>query len=237
MTEALERSIAALFGPDVAVVSLAVAGDHPALLPEEMPAVARAVPTRRAEFTAGRAAARRAMQRLDLAPVAIPAAPDRSPLWPAGVTGSISHAAGFCAVALSRNTNWSLGLDIEDPAPLDADLWPVVLTPDELMGLERLRPPDRGFVAKRIFGIKEAVYKAQFVRTGALISFQTLNVRMTDPEATGKGPGHAVVNCTKTGSMIPGLPELFPDQGRICRIQGPSPDTANLLIAAISLPG
>lgn len=236
MSKTLERSIAALFGPGVAVAALPVAGAYPALLPAEEPAVARAVPARRAEFTAGRTAARLAMQRLGLPPVAIPAAPDRSPVWPAGVTGSISHAAGFCAVAVSRDTRAPLGLDIEDPAPLDDDLWPLVLTPDEMTMLAHLPPLRRGHAAKRIFGIKEAAYKAQFPLTGAVIGFQALKVILDDIPEPGGDTVCATIHCTAFGTMIPGLPELFPDGGRNCRICGPGPQTENLMIATIRLP-
>lgn len=231
MTEELERSIAALFGGPVAVAVLTVDGPHPPVLPEEARAIARAVDKRRAEFTAGRAAARLAMQRLGLMPQSVPSAPDRSPVWPAGLTGSISHAAGVCAVVLSRHARAPLGLDIEDPAPLDPELWPLVLTPAELTGLEDLPRDARGAAAKRIFGIKEAAYKAQFPLTGAVIGFQALEVTLDpDPQAQT-----ALVHATRIGSMVPGLQELFPEQGRHCRIGGPSAETAHLLIAGITL--
>ena len=231
MTEELERSIAALFSGPVAVAVLPVDGPHPPVLPEEARAIARAVDKRRAEFTAGRTAARLAMQRLGLMAQSVPSAPDRSPVWPAGLTGSISHAAGFCAVVLSRNAGAPLGLDIEDPAPLDAELWPLVLTPAELTRLKDLPPEARGAAAKRIFGIKEAAYKAQFPLTGAVIGFQALEVSLDpDPQAE-----HASVHATDIGSMVPGLQELFPKEGRVCRIAGPSAATADLLIAGVTL--
>lgn len=242
MTEALEHSITALFRGPVAVAVLPIAEPHPALLPDEVPAVARAVDTRRAEFTAGRAAARLAMQRLGLSPQAVPAAPDRSPVWPAGLTGSISHAAGVCAAVLSRDASAPLGLDIEEAAALDPDLWPLVLTPAELTRLDTMPITARGTAAKRIFGIKEAAYKAQFPLTGAVIGFQALEVTLDPASQTGSGSGSetgtgtARVHATRIGSMVPGLRALFPKQGRLCRISGPSVTTAHLLIAGITLP-
>jgi 4'-phosphopantetheinyl transferase EntD len=237
MSKALEHSTAALFGEDVAVAALPLSGDHPPLWPAEEAAVIRAVPSRRTEFTTGRAAARLALQRLGLPPVAIPAAPDRSPVWPAGITGSISHAAGIAAAVVARYHGAVLGLDIEDPAPLDADLWPLVLTPEEIAALQPLPLDQRGLTAKRIFGIKEAAYKAQFPHTGAVIGFQALKVTLAATEGPHACPDHAIVECTAHGSMIPDLMKLFPKYGQICRMDGPRPETENLLIAAISLPG
>ena len=232
MTVALERRIAALFGGPVAVAVLPVAGPHPPLMPEEARAVARAVAQRRAEFTAGRAAARLAMTRLGLPPQPIPAAPDRSPVWPDGVTGSISHTGGLCAAVLSRDPTQPLGLDIEEAAPLDADLWPLVLTPEELARLDHAPAAQRGLMAKRIFGIKEAAYKAQFPLTGAVIGFQALDVILPDdPQA-----GFAQVRATSIGTMIPGLAKLFPDYSAICRTAELHDTSFPLLIAGISLP-
>lgn len=232
MTADLERSIAALFGGPVAVAVLWVDGPHPPLMPDEMRAVARAVQTRRAEFTAGRAAARLAMERLGLPPQAIPAAPDRSPVWPEGLTGSISHAGGLCAAVLSRDPAQPLGLDIEDAAPLDADLWPLVLTPEEMDRLTQAPADRRGTIAKRIFGIKEAAYKAQFPLTGAVIGFQALDVTLSpDPQAD-----FARLRATDIGTMVPQMGKLFPDHGAICRIAGPSAKTFSLMIAGVTLP-
>lgn len=233
MTAAMERSIAALFGGPVAVAVLRIDGVHPPLMHPEAQAVARAVPKRRAEFTTGRAAARLAMERLGLPPQAIPAAPDRSPVWPEGVTGSISHAGVFCAAVLSRDSSHLLGLDIEDPAPLDPDLWPLVLTPAELDRLAKAPEEQRATIAKRIFGIKEAAYKAQFPLTGAVIGFHALEVVLPDDPQLSTARVHA----TTMGSMIPKLGKLFPEQGQPCRFFGPSPATCDLLIAGISLPG
>ena len=62
------------------------------LLPEERGAVAKAVPKRVAQFTAGRVCARRALAQLgNTEPVPILMGEDRAPQWPAGYVGSISH--------------------------------------------------------------------------------------------------------------------------------------------------
>jgi 4'-phosphopantetheinyl transferase EntD len=229
MSIALEQSITDLFGPDVAVAVLPVTGAHPPLLLAEEVAIERAVPSRRAEFTAGRAAARLAMQRLGLSPQAIPSAPDRSPVWPAGVTGSISHAAGICAAVLSRDPAATLGLDIEEATPLDEDLWPLVLTPSELLALNDHPPAERGRIAKRIFSIKEAAYKAQFPLTGAVIGFQALEVT---PDFTTHT---AQVRCTDIGAQVPGLAELFPSEGSVCQLLKSSEETNHLFVTGLEL--
>ncbi|WP_323781269.1 4'-phosphopantetheinyl transferase family protein [Thalassovita sp.] len=150
--------------------------DHD-LMPEEQAAVANAVPKRLREFAAGRAAARTALFELGLPQVAIPAGADRSPIWPEGFTGSISHTETICmAVATKIQNCKAIGLDIEPAEPLSSDIWDIVLTNEE-HNLLRLLPEKLGGIqAKKIFSIKEATYKAQYPVSNMLFDFQTLHV-------------------------------------------------------------
>ncbi|MCX7645407.1 MAG: 4'-phosphopantetheinyl transferase superfamily protein [Rhodobacteraceae bacterium] len=169
----LEATLAALFPPGTAVAAEPIRAPDRGLPAAEAAAVAGASPARRAEFVAGRAAARRALAALGLPPVAIPAGTDRAPLWPAGVGGSIAHGAGV-AVAAAR-LGPPLGLDVEENAPLEADLWPEICGPDELAALP---PGDTGLRVRRVFAAKEAVYKAQYPLTGRLFGFELLEVTL-----------------------------------------------------------
>ncbi|WP_421905752.1 4'-phosphopantetheinyl transferase family protein [Mameliella sp.] len=152
---------------------LAVPGEGD-LYPEEEVAIARARPERRAEFAAGRLAARRAMAQLDLADAAIPMGPDRAPVWPKGLVGSISHAAGICLGVVARADNFrSLGIDIEGDAPLAEDLIPEICLPEELA----LVPANlRAARAKRLFSAKEAAYKAHYPLAAQAFGFHGLQV-------------------------------------------------------------
>ena len=98
-------------GVAFAIAPLGDAGDD--LHPEERSAVADAIESRRREFAAGRALARRQLARLGVDPGPIPARADRTPIWPEGVVGSISHCADLCAVVVARADAFrSLGLDV-----------------------------------------------------------------------------------------------------------------------------
>jgi 4'-phosphopantetheinyl transferase EntD len=95
----------------------------PGLFPAEEALVRTAGPRRRAEFTAGRAMARQALAGLGLPATPIPAGRAGEPRWPAGVTGSITHCAGYraCAVAWTADMA-ALGIDAEPDAGLPAGL-------------------------------------------------------------------------------------------------------------------
>lgn len=170
---ALAAALRACVGPGIGVGVTDPRGVSAPLFAEEAEATRKMVEKRHREFAAGRAAARAAMADLSLPPVAIPMGHDRAPIWPEGLCGSISHCAG-AAVALVAPLDRAatLGIDIEDDTPLDADLWPDILTAQEVDWLMRQPEPARGRHAKAIFSAKEAVYKAQYPLTGRMLRFQ-----------------------------------------------------------------
>ncbi|EBA06348.1 4'-phosphopantetheinyl transferase superfamily protein [Sagittula stellata] len=136
----------------------------------EAASVARAVPARRQEFAAGRLAARRALAGLrpDDRPTDLPAGPDRLPLWPAGLTGSISHAAGLAVAAVARSPV-RLGIDLEADKPLDPDLVPEICLPSEY-----------GTPAVRVFSAKEAVFKAEYPHTRVMHGLHGIEVDLAE---------------------------------------------------------
>ncbi len=172
MTPAELRDISAaassLLGPGVRVAAAACAGPIPPLWPQEEAAVVNAVDKRRREFAVGRNLARTLIAELGFSPAPIPRSADRSPAWPTGVTGSITHTDEVVVVAVARATETSgFGVDIEGSGPLDEALWPYVLTQEEVVRLG----PAPGRLAKVVFSAKEAFYKAQHPHTGALLDF------------------------------------------------------------------
>ena len=136
------------------------------LYPEEAACIRGAVEKRRREFTAGRQCARAALASLGIARFPLLVGPQREPLWPPGIVGSISHGAGRCAVVACRaGAIVGLGLDIDSGDPLDANLVPMICTSAERDWCAR-RPAGHDW-PKLVFAIKEAVYKAMQALPGA----------------------------------------------------------------------
>lgn len=193
---ALDRALAALDLPDG--LGWAVSGpvdDLWTLFPEERAAVARAMPSRRAEFAGGRLVARRAMAALGLPPRAVPAGADRAPRWPEGVVGSITHHGGLCLAIVGRSEAWrAIGIDLERDAELSPEITAQVATEAELSALA---PLPRGRAAARVFSAKEAAYKAQYPLTRCLIGFDAMTAHLPDGGMrmcadTGLGRGAAL---------------------------------------------
>jgi 4'-phosphopantetheinyl transferase EntD len=175
---AVEAAVASLFPTGTAVAAEPVgASPDSALWPDELAAIKGAVPGRRAEFAAGRIAARRCLAALGRAPEALPMAADRAAVWPDGVFGSITHAAGLAIAAATASG--PLGVDIEVDAPVEADLWPIICATDEVSNLPEV---ERGRWVRRIFAAKEALFKAQDPARRVMFGFDAVEVRLTDSE-------------------------------------------------------
>lgn len=192
--------------PDLAALAMAargllpagvvVAASDPAVLHPLLPgeALPGAVPRRLAEFSAGRAAARAAMVELGLPPRAVPQASDRAPVWPQGVTGTITHSATACLAAL-RLGSGGIGLDLEPDEAMERRIWDMILLPEERAWVEVQPRPGRA--ARQIFCAKEAAYKAQYPLSGQFFGFETLRIRV-------EGAGFAAIFQTGIGGFRAG---------------------------------
>ena len=169
-----------VFPSDVIVVEAAEASEATELHPEEAAQLGRVSEQRRHEFAAGRACARLALERLGL-PAAAPllSRPDRSPAWPEGAVGSISHCQGGCAAAVGLASRYAaLGLDLEREGRTRPELARRICTPAERARLDHFEGLD---ALGLIFSSKEAVYKAWHPLTGIHLGFQDVEIDL-EPE-------------------------------------------------------
>ncbi|WP_372801329.1 4'-phosphopantetheinyl transferase family protein [Paracoccus seriniphilus] len=145
--------------------------------PEEQPVVAHAVPHRQAEFAAGRAAARMAMAAIGAPRAAIPAGEDRAPIWPAELTGSITHAEDTALAVVASTSHFrGLGIDIEPDAPLPADVLSDICDGDECAWISGQPAPLRW--ARLIFVAKEAAFKCQYPVSKTIFGFDVMTIRI-----------------------------------------------------------
>ena len=161
-------------------------GEEPAFrFAEEAAQVEGAVAKRRIEFAAGRELFHGLCDELraedpDLAgPEPLLVAPDRGPVWPAGLVGAITHTKGLCAVAVARTADHPrLGLDVEVTEPLKQKLWPQILTVSERARLEGLGK--RGVMLSKLhFSAKEAIYKWLARDEGRVVGFGEVEVGLS----------------------------------------------------------
>ena len=147
--------------------------DYP-LLPEEAPAVARAIAKRKHQFASGRHFARRALHKLAEVAPPIPRDDHGRPVWPPGFIGSISHSESLAAAAVSGGSIRGIGIDVEDSqrfAGSNPRLHGKLFTPAERSGT--LKDPLESVVK---FSGKEAAYKAVNPLVGRYIGFREVEV-------------------------------------------------------------
>jgi 4'-phosphopantetheinyl transferase EntD len=153
--------LTAILGPDLFGVEIEDRGQPVHLPAPEAALVEKAVPKRRREFALGRACARSALEKLGHRGVVIGRGANGAPLWPEGLTGSITHTRDYAAAVVGETRRFSgIGVDAERVGGVTQDLWPRLFDDaerDHLMGLDEA---DRGPVATLIFSAKEACYKA-----------------------------------------------------------------------------
>ena len=152
------------------------------LFPEEEEAVRAAVAGRRNEFISGRICARAAMGKLGYAAVALPRGPQREPIWPDGLVGSITHCRGYRAAAVARSDLYQgIGIDAEPHAALPDGILNSVALPEEHRWLSV--HADTGVHWDRVlFSAKESVYKAWFPVAQRWLGFEDALLQI-DPQA------------------------------------------------------
>jgi enterobactin synthetase component D len=152
-----------------------------ALLGVRLPTgLARAAGARRLEFVAGRLCAARALATvLPQWSGEIGVADDRAPCWPAGVTGSITHAAGFASAAVAPAARArGIGVDSEllMTAETVASVRDVVQSPADRLAVGSDLPEEAAFTV--LFSAKESVFKCLHPTVRRMFFFEHVGVTL-----------------------------------------------------------
>jgi len=169
----------------------------------ELPAsLCHAVAKRQVEFRAGRFCAFQALHALDPRRVVttLPRTSSGAPLWPEGITGSITHTTDFASAAVARTSEVAaLGIDTERIIPADrardvspAIAWPYELAHARAAGFDRLE------ALTLVFSAKEAIFKCLHDSVGF---FDFHDVRIVGVDARAR---------TFTARIVRTLSERFP---------------------------
>lgn len=162
----------------IAFVSTTELVDSSWLSPRERAIIAAATPTRAREFATGRLCAKQALCDLGMEPVTVGVGPNREPLWPPGVTGSISHTTGYCCAAVTTLYR-GIGVDAQRVCGV---LTPTesrrICTTDELRQLTALSRNDLQLALHVIFSAKEAIFKAVFPLVRRFFGFNDVSIEV-----------------------------------------------------------
>lgn len=134
-----------------------------------------AVRERQLSHAAGRYCAELGLRLLTGTDFAVHAGPVGEPLWPTGVSGSITHAGGGAWAAVGwKTTAGALGLDTE--VLVDAqglkDILEICVTPEERRyWFHSCAEEKAAELATALFSAKESVFKAIFPTVGRFVEF------------------------------------------------------------------
>lgn len=149
----------------------------------QSPSLQRSVAKRQAEYLAGRVCARAALQRLDGRDYVPDSHEDRSPVWPVGIRGSITHGQGWAAAVVAHEGACQ-GIGLDQESLLDDEraerLAGEILTADELQRLDR---STIGLGVTLTFSLKESLFKALYPLT--LKRFYFEHAEVLEWDATG----------------------------------------------------
>jgi enterobactin synthetase component D len=172
----------------------------------ELPAALRAATVKRQlHFRAGRYCALRALEALEGRRVSTvpPRAAGGAPIWPAGITGSITHTDDYVWAAVARTSQVeALGIDTERIMSADratqvspAIAWPSELAHARAVGCDRLE------ALTLVFSAKEAIFKCLYGKVGRVFDYR--DVRIVAAEANRR---------TFTARIVRTLSDDFPAQ-------------------------
>ena len=166
-------------------------GQNPAdqdfrLLPEEQ-AIAESFGSkkRRAEFTMGRIYAHGTLSRFGLESEPILRNTEtREPTWPDSVWGSITHSAGFAAVAVGlKKEIKGVGIDLESfSRSVNFNIRRLVCVDSELEWLESLPTKQANRALRIIFSAKESIFKCLYPSTKTYLTFKDAAVTINETE-------------------------------------------------------
>ena len=230
MTDGIKKTFAAMLAPGI---ELSVWGEDVTALDffgEEAAAVAKAVPTRQEEFLRGRSCLRACLSRLGAPRGPILPAATREPVMPAGYVGAITHGAGgIVAVAARATACASIGIDLEDTAPVDSEVLALALTPEEHALV--VQSDEGARLALLIFSAKESIHKAVFPSTRRWFEFSDVTITLLpnslalggQQELSGEflavSPGHLAREDTELLARLRGRFTVSPRSiATVCRL-------------------
>lgn len=171
--------------------------------------LARAVNKRKAEYLAGRYLASCALQQLGADTQEVTTGLHRSPVWPKGFVGTLSHSKNIalCAVAPSRHIQ-ALGLDIEPVMDEDTQnmIRDQVCAPSERSLLAAI-DTNPAKALTYVFSAKESIFKALYPQVGDYFDFAA--ARLLTPNLAQNTLAFEL-----TTTLTPTLPQHTPLQVR-----------------------
>lgn len=143
--------------------------------------IQNAVVKRKSEFIAGRYCAHRSLAPWKIPDGIIGIGEGRSPVWPTGVVGSISHCHAYAIAVTARADDlFAIGLDVEDIVAEETrnNIQNAVINQNEMVLLTQ--SPQLDIVFTLIFSLKESFFKAAYPHVKFYFDFPAISLTHID---------------------------------------------------------
>lgn len=145
----------------------------------------KAVNKRRAEYLASRLCVRHAVSQLGIEDFLLANDCDRAPIWPQGITGSLSHTHHCISLLLAKTTSGKiLGVDCEQVMKHQTaqEMQSMIVTAQEMAVLRHSGLPFATALTVA-FSLKESLYKALFPQLRQFMNFDAAEIVRCTPNA------------------------------------------------------
>src|SRR5438445_12773057 len=139
---------------------------------------------RQSIFDMGRACAAELLAELGSGQTSVAVAADRSPVWPQGYVGSITHTDDLLGVAVARRKDFrSIGIDAEAiiPPETTAEIDDLCMSARERSLRDSVEINHQTFLSL-CFSAKESFFKCLYPLTGVWFDFQDAEIASFDPD-------------------------------------------------------
>lgn len=131
------------------------------------------------EFIAGRNIAKNLIRKLTSSDALVHRSSTFLPIWPKGVTGSISHKGKLCGAIISNDSSIiSLGFDIEKYEAIPEAIWSTYTDAEEIQK-NTLDSIDKPYLANIIFSCKESAFKAFYQNGLTAVKLQDISIKLS----------------------------------------------------------
>jgi enterobactin synthetase component D len=166
---------------DAAKLSVEILAPLGVVLP---PTLERAVARRQIEWILSRHCVRLACHELGVYPLpTLLSRADRSPIWPSGVVGSLTHTEGFVSAAVARESEVrGLGIDSECimSEAVAEQVRAEICVPAETLAMGRMDAASALRYLTLVFSAKESLYKCLYPSVGKFFSYHDAVVKHVD---------------------------------------------------------
>lgn len=151
---------------------------HP-LSRTELPVAGFKSQKRLREFIAGRNIAKNLIRELTSYNALVYRSSTFLPIWPKGITGSISHKGKLCGAIISNDSSIiSLGFDIEKYEAIPEAIWSTYTNAEEIQR-NTLDSIDKPYLANIIFSCKESAFKAFYQNGLTAVKLQDISIKLS----------------------------------------------------------